>query len=706
MDQEMKNYQDGLENVLEKYGRDLVKQYQEGKGDPIIGRDDEIREITRILSRKTKNNPVLIGEPGTGKTAIVEGLARRIVAGDVPNDLKSKTIWELDLASLLAGAKFRGEFEERLKAVLSEIKKSDGNIILFIDEIHTIVGAGRVDGAMDTSNMLKPMMARGEIHVIGATTLNEYRKYIEKDAALERRMQKVLVKEPTVTDTVTILRGLKESFEIYHNVSISDKALISAAHLSNRYIVDRFLPDKAIDLVDEACAIIKVQMNSNPEELDILRRNIIDLEVERTAIKKEKDEFSKKRKNEIDELLKDLKSREKTLNTLWNEEKSINDKLNQKRQELEEAKFKLQIAQNNYNLENISKLTYGIIPEIEKELENLKNKDTSKLLSDVVSEENIAEVISRWTKIPINKLIGSERDKLLSLNTNMKKRIIGQDIAVDLISDAIIKARAGIKDPNRPIGSFIFLGPTGVGKTEVAKTLAFELFDSEKHIIRFDMSEYMESHSVSKLIGSPPGYVGYDDAGQLTEKVRRNPYSIILFDEIEKAHKDVFNILLQILDDGRITDSQGRLIDFKNTIIVMTSNIGSEYILDNEDNADALVTAALRNFFKPEFLNRIDETIIFNSLNKDVVNKIFDRIVKDLEKRLSDKHIKLSFSKGARAYIIDNSYDKSYGARPLKRFVSRNVETLLAKAIINEEIIFGEKIEIDFENEQLVLKNK
>ncbi len=704
MNQNMDSYQNGLENVLEKYGRDLVKVYQEGKGDPIIGRDDEIREITRILSRKTKNNPVLIGEPGTGKTAIVEGLAKRIVEQDVPNDLKGKTIWELDLASLLAGAKFRGEFEERLKAVLNEIKNSDGNIILFIDEIHTIVGAGKVDGAMDTSNMLKPMMARGEIHVIGATTLNEYRKYIEKDAALERRMQKILVKEPTVNDTVTILRGLKESFEVYHNVTISDKALVSAAHLSNRYIVDRFLPDKAIDLVDEACAIIKVQMNSNPEELDKLRREIIDLEVERTALKNEKDQFSKERKQEIDNALSDLKSREGVLNNAWEEEKSLNQNINVKRQELEEAKFKLQVAQNNYDLETISKYTYGIIPNIEKELRELKEKHESKILSDNVDEESIAEVISKWTKIPVNKLIGSEKDKLLNLNSNMKKRVIGQDRAIDLISDAIIKARAGIKDPDKPIGSFIFLGPTGVGKTEVAKTLAFELFDSEKHIIRFDMSEYMEAHSVSKLIGSPPGYVGYDDAGQLTEKVRRNPYSIILFDEIEKAHKDVFNILLQILDDGRITDSQGRLIDFKNTIIVMTSNIGSEHILGNETDVEALVTSSLRSFFKPEFLNRIDETIIFNSLSKDVVYKIFDRLVSEIEKRLKDKRISLSFSSKARDYIIENSYDMDYGARPLKRFISRNVETLLAKAIINEELSVGESVLIDYENDNLIMK--
>ncbi len=704
MNQEMKDYQDGLENVLEKYGRNLVQYYQDGKGDPIIGRDDEIREITRILSRKTKNNPVLIGEPGTGKTAIVEGLARRIVSQDVPNDLKGKTIWELDLASLLAGAKFRGEFEERLKAVLNEIKKSDGKIILFIDEIHTIVGAGKVDGAMDTSNMLKPMMARGEIHVIGATTLSEYRKYIEKDAALERRMQKVLVKEPTVADTVTILRGLKESFEVYHNVNISDKALVSAAHLSNRYIVERFLPDKAIDLVDEACAIIKVQMNSNPEELDILRRSIIDLEVEKTAIKKEKDQFSKNRLEEINNELKDLKKREQKLNSLWSEEKNINESINKKRQELEEAKFKLQVAQNNYDLETISKYTYGVIPSLENELNELKKKNESKILSDIVDEEKIAEVISKWTKIPLNKLIGSEKEKLLSLNTNMKERVIGQDMAIDLISDAIIKARAGIKDPNKPIGSFIFLGPTGVGKTEVAKSLAYELFDSEKHIIRFDMSEYMESHSVSKLIGSPPGYVGYDDAGQLTEKVRRNPYSILLFDEIEKAHKDVFNILLQILDDGRITDSQGRLVDFKNTIIVMTSNIGSEHILENEENHVQLVTSALRQFFKPEFLNRIDETVIFNSLNKDVVTKIFDLIVHNIEERLQDKHLKLDFSSEAKEYIISNSYDKSFGARPLKRYISRNVETLLAKAIINEEISFGEKVHIDLEDNNLVLK--
>jgi len=600
-------YQENLENVLEKYGRDIVKNAQDGKIDPVIGRDEEIRSLTRILSRKTKNNPVLIGEPGVGKTAIVEGLALRIIRGDVPDTLKNKKIWELDIGALIAGAKYRGEFEERLKAVLKEIKESDGEIIMFIDEIHMIVGT-QAEGAMDAGNMLKPMLARGEIHVIGATTLNEYRKYIEKDGALERRFQKILVKEPNVMDTITILRGLKEKFEVYHGVNIKDNALITASTLSNRYITDRFLPDKAIDLVDEACATIKVQMNSVPIELDTLTRKIMQLEIEKEAIKKENDEISSKRFLELKDKIAILKKQEEDLRTKWEKEKSINDSINKKKEELESAKFKLEQAENKYDLETAARLRHGTIPTLEKELESLRKQDESQILSDTVDEEKIAEIISKWTNIPVKKLVGGEKEKLLNLKENMMKRVKGQDNAIQLVSEAIIRARAGIKDPNKPIGSFIFLGPTGVGKTEVAKTLASELFDDERHMVRIDMSEYMESFSVSRLIGAPPGYVGYDEGGQLTEAVRRNPYSIVLFDEIEKAHKDVFNILLQILDDGRITDSQGRTIDFKNTIIIMTSNLGSEYILENND--EQLVMNELKQTFRPEFINRIDEIII------------------------------------------------------------------------------------------------
>ena len=619
-------YQENLENVLEKYGRDIVQAVKDGKIDPVIGRDDEIRSITRILSRKTKNNPVLIGEAGVGKTAIIEGLAQRIVKGDVPNSLKNKTIWELDMGSLIAGAKYRGEFEERLKAVLKEIKDSDGDIIMFIDEIHMIVGSG-AEGAMDAGNMLKPMLARGEIHCIGATTLNEYRKYIEKDSALERRFQQVLVKEPSVLDTITILRGLKQRFEVYHGVTIKDKALVAAATLSNRYITNRFLPDKAIDLVDEACATVKVQMESVPTELDTLTRNIMQLEVEKEALKKEKDDFSKHRIEEIDGELVGLKEKQEKLKSDWESEKEINTKINKKKEEIERKKHELERAEDTYDLEEAARLKHGVIPELEKELRSLEAQNKNEILSDTIDEESIAAIISKWTNIPISKLVGEEREKLLNLESNMKKRVMGQDDAIKLVSDAIIRARSGIKDPNRPIGSFIFLGPTGVGKTEVAKTLAYELFDDERHMIRIDMSEYMESHSVARLIGSPPGYVGYDDGGQLTEAVRRNPYSIVLFDEIEKAHKDVFNILLQILDDGRITDSQGRTVDFKNTIIIMTSNLGSEYILDNLDNSNTLVMDELKRTFKPEFLNRIDEIIIFKALKKDTVYKILDKII-------------------------------------------------------------------------------
>ena len=696
-------FEEDLKNVLEKYGRDIVKSVKDGKIDPVIGRDDEIRSITRILSRKTKNNPVLIGEPGVGKTAIVEGLAARIVKGDVPNSLKDKTIWELDMGSLIAGAKYRGEFEERLKAVLKEVKESDGKIIMFIDEIHMIVGAG-AEGAMDASNMLKPMLARGEIHCIGATTLNEYRKYIEKDGALERRFQKVQVKEPNVMDTITILRGLKQRFEVYHGVTIKDKALVAAATLSDRYITDRFLPDKAIDLVDEACATIKVQIDSVPVELDNLTRKIMQLEVEKQALKKEKDEISKKRVEEIDNKLITMKEKEKELRTSWKEEKSINEDINRKKEEIEKAKFKLEQAENNYDLEEAAKLRHGIIPKLESELSDLKSKDKSKILSDVVDDESIAAIISKWTNIPISKLVGGEREKLINLESNLGKRVKGQDDALHLVSEAIIRARAGIKDPNRPIGSFIFLGPTGVGKTEVAKSLAYELFDDERHMVRIDMSEYMESFSVSRLVGAPPGYVGYDEGGQLTEAVRRNPYSIVLFDEIEKAHKDVFNILLQILDDGRITDSQGRTVDFKNTIIIMTSNLGSEYILENNSDSNELVMNELRHTFKPEFINRIDEIIIFNSLNKEVIYSILDKIIVEIEKRLDDKKIKISLTNEAKEFVIESSYDDRYGARPIKRFVSRNIESLIANAILREEITYNSEVVIDVVDNKLIIK--
>ena len=690
------------EKVLEKYGRDIVKHVRDGKVDPVIGRDSEIQNITRILSRKTKNNPVLIGEPGVGKTAIVEGLAHRIVKGDVPNSLKDKTIWELDLAALIAGAKYRGESEERLKKVLKEIKDSDGKIILFIDEIHMIVGAG-AEGAMDAGNMLKPMLARGEIKCIGATTLNEYRKYIEKDGALERRFQKVIVKEPTVMDTITILRGLKQRFETYHGVNIKDSSLVAAATLSDRYITDRYLPDKAIDLIDEACATIKVQMDSVPESLNNIIREKMSKEIELQALKKEKDEMSLKRKEELSLKIESLKKQEDELRTKWNNEKDINNKIKEKKIEIEKNYKKLSDAENNYNLEEAAKLRHAIIPNLEKELNELTKNNKSDILSDTIDDESIASIISKWTNIPISKLVGTEREKLLHLEENMKKRVKGQDNALKLVSNAIIRARAGIKDPTKPIGSFIFLGPTGVGKTEVAKTLASELFDSDKHMIRIDMSEYMESFNVSRLIGAPPGYVGYDEGGQLTEAVRRNPYSIVLFDEIEKAHKDVFNILLQILDDGRITDSQGRTVDFKNTIIIMTSNIGSEYILDNNKNSYDLVMKELKNSFKPEFLNRIDEIIMFNSLSKDVVYSILDNILKEIEYRLSDKQLKLNLTDRAKDFIINESYDQNYGARPIRRYVSGTLETLIATNIIAGNIKVGSTINIDVKDEELVL---
>ena len=696
-------YEESLENVLEKYGRDIVQAVKDGKTDPVIGRDDEVRNITRILSRKSKNNPVLIGEPGVGKTAIVEGLAQRIVKGDVPDSLKNKTIWELDLGALIAGAKYRGEFEDRLKAVLKEVQKSDGDIIMFIDEIHMIVGAG-AEGAMDAGNMLKPMLARGEIHVIGATTLNEYRKYIEKDGALERRFQKVKVSEPNVEDTITILRGLKNRFEVFHKVNIKDNALVAAATLSDRYITDRFLPDKAIDLVDEACATIKVQMDSVPTNIDSLTRQIMRLEIELQALKKEKDDISKKRVEEIKESLILLKKEEKELRDKWNEEKDILSKINSKKEEIEKKTFELETAENNYDLEKAARLRHGVIPTLQKELQDLQQLDKNKILSDEVSEDDIAAIISKWTNIPITNLVSGEKEKLLNLEENLGKRVKGQSEALKLVSEAIIRARAGIKNPNRPIGSFIFLGPTGVGKTEVARTLAYELFDDERHMVRIDMSEYMESHSVSRLVGAPPGYVGYDEGGQLTEAVRRNPYSIVLFDEIEKAHKDVFNILLQILDDGRITDSQGRTVDFKNTIIIMTSNLGSEYILEGYEDAEDKVMRELKTSFRPEFINRIDEIIIFKSLTKDVVYKILGNIIKEIEHRLDDKKITLTVTDKAKDYIINESYDKDFGARPIKRFVSRNLETLLAKAIINDEIKFNSEVIIDYDDNKLYIK--
>ncbi len=685
-----------LKDVLNKYGRDITKNVKDNKVDPVIGRDEEIRNVIRILSRKSKNNPVLIGEPGVGKTAIVEGLAQRIVKGDVPNSLKNHTIWELDLGSLVAGAKYRGEFEERLKAVLKEIKNSDGNIIMFIDEIHMIVGAGDT-GAMDVSNMLKPMLARGEIHVIGATTLNEYRKYIEKDGALERRFQKVLVSEPNVEDTITILRGLKERFEIFHGVSIKDSALVAAATLSDRYITDRYLPDKAIDLVDEACATIKMQLDSVPVELDELTRKIMSLEIERQAIKKEKDEISKTRLEKISAELDDLKQKEQEMRNKWEEEKEVKDNINKKKEELERARFDLQTAENNYDLEASARLRHGTIPKLESELKNLQENNQNSILSDVVDEEGIAEIISRWTHIPVSKLVSSEKDKLLHLYDRLKTRVMGQDDALHLVSEAIIRARSGIKDPNKPIGSFIFLGPTGVGKTEVAKTLAYELFDDERHMIRIDCSEYMESFNVSRLVGAPPGYVGYDEGGELTEAVRRNPYSIVLFDEIEKAHKDVFNILLQILDDGRLTDSQGRLVDFKNTIIIMTSNLGSEYILDNQDNAKELVLNELKNTFRPEFINRIDEIIVFNSLKKDTVYEIVDKLIGELNKRMEQNYLHVEITKSVKDKIVNDAYDERYGARPIKRYITKNIESLIAHKLIDAFLNVGSTLVIDLD---------
>ena len=687
-------------NVLEAYGRDITLYVKSGKVDPVIGRDEEIRDLARILSRKTKNNPVLIGEAGVGKTAIVEGLAQRIISGDVPESLKNKTIWELDLAALVAGAKYRGEFEERLKKVLDEIKKSEGKIIMFIDEIHMIVGT-ETTGAMDTSNILKPLLARGEIHVIGATTLNEYRKYIEKDSALERRFQKIIVSAPSVMDTITILRGLKEKYEIHHGVRITDNAIVAAATLSDRYITDRFLPDKAIDLIDEACATIKIQMESVPEALDNIIHDVMRLQIEKSALKKEKDDLSKKRLEKIDNELELKTKEEKDLRDSWNKEKEIFEQIKNKKEEIDKARFELEKAQNEYNLEKAAKLSYDTIPKLEKELDSLNNSVDSKLLSDTVTDENICDIISKWTHIPVSKLMESEKEKLLNLENILKKRVIGQDDAIRLVSNSIKKSRSGIKDPNRPIGSFLFLGPTGVGKTEVAKALASTLFDDEKHIIRIDCSEYMEKFSTSRLIGSPPGYVGYEEGGQLTEAVRRNPYSIVLLDEIEKAHPEVLNLFLQILDDGRITDSLGRTVDFKNTIIIMTSNLGSEHILDGEDD---LVMNEVKNHFKPEFINRIDEIVVFKKLSKENIEGILDKFIRDIETRLQDKQIKLELTSDAKSKLIEDGYDPVYGARPLKRLLSNTIEVLLSDAILTGKVKYNSTITIDYKNNGFVIQ--
>ena len=704
-------------NVLKKYGQDLVKLAKEQKLDPVIGRDTEIRNVIRILSRKTKNNPCLIGEPGVGKTAIAEGLALRIVRGDVPEGLKECTIFSLDMGLLIAGAKYRGEFEERLKAVLQEVKKSEGKIILFIDEIHTIVGAGKTDGAMDAGNLLKPMLARGELHCIGATTLNEYRQYIEKDQALERRFQPVMVDEPSVEDTISILRGLKERYEVFHGVKIADNALIAAATLSHRYISDRFLPDKAIDLIDEACSMIKTEMESMPTELDEISRKIMQLEIEETALSKEKDEISKQRLQDIQKEKAELKTKFDSMKAKWDNEKASIVKVQKLREDIEKVNSQIEQAERNYELNKAAELKYGKLPELQKQLkieEEKAEKEKSaddNLLRNKVTEDEIAKIISRWTGIPVAKLIEGEREKLLHLSEILHKRVIGQDEAVEKVSEAIIRSRAGISDPKKPIGSFLFLGPTGVGKTELAKALAESLFDDEHNIVRIDMTEYMEKYSVSRLIGAPPGYVGYDEGGQLTEAVRRKPYSVVLFDEIEKAHPDVFNILLQVLDDGRITDSQGRTVDFKNTIIILTSNLGSEYILEGigangeiSEEAKNKVNSLLKKSFRPEFLNRLDEIIFYKPLRKDEISKILELLIQDLEKRLEDKHINLELTKSAKDYLIDNGYDEIYGARPLKRFVQKKLETLIAKKILSQEILPNTTVAINCINNELELK--